>query len=476
VTHPARFLLVGTMNPEEGDLRPQLLDRFGLMVVVAGARDPELRTEVVRRRLAFEKDPGRFQETWHDEQQALRERILAGQKLLPEVEIHDGLVNFICRLCCEMDVDGLRADLVMNKTARALAAFQGRLNVTLDDIRAAAELVLPHRRRRKPFERPGLDPQRLDEFFREQANPNSTPPQPREADGNRESPDENDGEPRVEARDQVFEPARSHAVTPIEVITSSASAAPAPGRRNGAAAQRSGHYVRAVAGGQNGDLAVDATVRAAARRGGIVAGKLDIQPVDFHQKKREGKTGTLILFVVDSSGSMAARERMAAVKGAVVSLLQSAYEQRDQVSLITFQGVAAEVLLEPTRSVERAEQALRELPTGGRTPLAHALCLAQEVLARARRSHPELPVLLVAISDGKANVPLPDIAGDPWNQSQEAAVRLASAHTPALVLDSEAGFVRLGRAKQLADALAAEYMALEQLTGQDLVLKIRQMI
>jgi magnesium chelatase subunit D len=219
---------------------------------------------------------------------------------------------------------------------------------------------------------------------------------------------------------------------------------------------------------------VDATVRAAARRGADDDGKLTIQPADFHYKQREGKIGTLILFVVDASGSMAARRRMEAVKGAVVSLLQSAYEQRDQVGVIAFRGLAAEVLLPPTRSVELAEEALRQLPTGGRTPLAHALLMGQEMLAKAQKTHPALPVLLVLLSDGKANVPIQEMPGDTWDQSLQAATRIAEAGTPALVLDPEVGFVRLGRAQQIAQAMAAEYLALENLSSQDLVLKIRQ--
>jgi magnesium chelatase subunit D len=273
----------------------------------------------------------------------------------------------------------------------------------------------------------------------------------------------------------------------IEVAPPAAVLDPAPGRRNLASAQRSGHYVRATAK-KGSDLAVDATVRAAARRGAAVPpsplagdgpgvrgnGTLHIQPEDLHYKQREGKTGTLILFVVDASGSMAARRRMEAVKGAVLSLLQSAYEQRDQVGVIAFRGVAAELLLPPTRSVELAEQALRQLPTGGRTPLAHALASAHELLDKARQAHADVPVLLVLLSDGKANVPLRNSAGDPWQQSLQAAARLADAGTPALVLDPEVGFVRLGRAQQIAQAMAAECLELEKLSSQDLVLKIRQ--
>src|SRR5579875_3400495 len=149
--HPARFLLIGTMNPEEGNLRPQLLDRFGLAVQVAGPRDPELRAEVVRRRLAFESDPAAFAARWADEQNALRERILMGRALLPNIALEDGLLTFLTRLCCELDVDGLRADIVLHKTACALAALDSRTQVRLEDIRTAAEFVLPHRRRRRPF-------------------------------------------------------------------------------------------------------------------------------------------------------------------------------------------------------------------------------------------------------------------------------------------------------------------------------------
>ncbi len=223
-----------------------------------------------------------------------------------------------------------------------------------------------------------------------------------------------------------------------------------------------------------GDLAIDATVRAAVRRGGAHAGVLDIQPVDYHFKQRAGATGTLILFLVDASGSMAARQRMESVKGAVLSLLQSAYEARDQVGVIAFRGAAAETLLPPTRSVEQADAALRELPTGGRTPLAHALVHAHETLARSRQAHPELPVLLVILSDGRANVPLPDGPGDPWEQALQGAGQLAAAGVPALVLDSEVGFVRLGRARHLAQALGAEYLPLDDLGTQDLAYKIRQ--
>jgi magnesium chelatase subunit D len=460
VTHPARFLLIGTMNPEEGDLRPQLLDRFGLMTEAAAPRDPKIRAEVVRRRLDHDGDAVRFAAVWQNEQDVLRRQISQAQNLLPRVQLDDGLIDFMCRLCCEMEVDGLRADLVMSKTARALAAWQGRLQVTLDDIRTAAELVLPHRRRRKPFQQPGLDRQQLDHLFRNQAEPNSTAGKAEE-----DTRTEMEKEQRGVDADRIFAPAPTQAVKHFEVPAAGAVNPPVPGRRNHAPEQRSGQYVRAASAKNTGGLALDATVRAAAARAALQHGKLEIKPVDFQYKERAGKTGTLILFVVDASGSMAARQRMEAVKGGVLSLLQSAYEARDEVGVVAFRGAAAELLLAPTRSVERAEQALRALPAGGRTPLAHALVAALECLQRARQAHPERPALLVLLSDGKANVSLPGTPGDPWAQAMQAAATLADTGTSALVLDTETGFVRLGRAKELAQALRAEYLVLEQLAA-----------
>ena len=173
---------------------------------------------------------------------------------------------------------------------------------------------------------------------------------------------------------------------------------------------------------------------------------------------------------------MAARRRMELLKGAVLGLLHSAYEQRDEVGVIAFRGPRAELLLPPTASVELAERALRVLPTGGRTPLAHALVTAGEVFRRARSARPDMPALLVFLSDGKANVPLPDTAGDPWQQALLAARAIAAAGLPALVLDTDAGFVRLGRAAELAQALGAECLPLDGLSAERLVLKVRQQV
>jgi magnesium chelatase subunit D len=451
-SHPARFLLIGTMNREEGDLRPQLLDRFGLMVEVIGPRDPAERAEVVRRRLAFETDAAAFAVRWEADQAALRRRIAAARERLPNVALDDALVTIISRLCCAFEVDGLRADIVMHKAARALAALDGRSEATTDDVRRAAEFVLPHRQRRRPFEQPQLDRDRVDEALARAQSP------PESADS-----------------EQVFDPAPPQPMPRIEVAPPAGMSPSMPrGRRNPTPTRERGHYVRAVPDEKPTNLAIDATLRAAVLRGGQIEGRPVIEACDLRRKERAGKTGMLILFVVDASGSMAARRRMELVKGAVLGLLQSAYEQRDEVGVIAFRGPQAEVLLSPTGSVELAERALRALPTGGRTPLAHALVSAGEVLDRSRRARPEVPALLVLLSDGKANVPLPETTGDPWQQAIGAAGELARQRVPALVLDADTGFVRVGRAAELAEALGGECLPLDGLSAEALVLKVRQ--
>jgi magnesium chelatase subunit D len=459
VIHPARFLLIGTMNPEEGDLRPQLLDRFGLMVEVASPREPEVRAEVVRRRLAYESDPVAFAAAWAGDQTALRERIVAARARLPQVRVADNLLNVVTQICCEFEVDGLRADIAMHKTAQALAAFEGRLEVTSDDVRAAALFVLPHRRRRKLFEQPGLDQDRLAATLGRTQT---------------ESPIEGaeSGSAASAAGNQVFEPSPPDAVRRLQVRNGDASP-PSRGRRNPAPASDHGQYVRAVADESPRELAIDATLRAAAGRGSFQDGRLVVERRDLHRKERQGKTGTHILFVVDSSGSMAARRRMELVKGAALRLLEDAYQQRDQVGIIAFRGPEAEVLLPFTGSIEPAERALRTLPTGGRTPLAHALSLAADMVHNIRQTSQDMPVLIVLVTDGKANVPLPGSSGDPWPQALQVARQLAQARAVCLVLDSEVGFIRSGRARELAETLGAKYLPLEGLSAEELLLRIQ---
>jgi magnesium chelatase subunit D len=497
IEHPARVALVGTMNQEEGELRPQLLDRFGMMVEVLAPLEPRVRAEIVSRRLAWEADPDGFNRAWHLQQTALGEQVLRAQALLPKVTLAEGLLLLISELCCSQGVTSLRADLVMNKAARALAALDGRTSVEPEDLAQAAILVLPHRRRAKPFDRPGLDQDELERLIRGATTPPPVGKNPSEsgetnpgeaqsegtqsADNQRSTPSQipagsgkddrelhGDGEP-VE---YLFAPG-SFAPPPRIEVKSAAADGSAIGRRNSSAESRRGRDVRVVPNERPTDLAVTATLHhSLLRTGGLSAGgQLEVTKADLHQKVRAGRQGSLILFVVDASGSMAALERMEMVKGTVVSLLHDAYQRRDEVGVIGFRGTQAELLLSPTRSVELAEQQLRDLPTGGRTPLAHALQTAFELLSRVSgASRPE--PLVIVLSDGKANVPL-DGQGDAWQQSLEWARAFAKHGIAALVLDTEAGFVRMGRAQELAVALEAQCLSLEGFNAQTLSLTIR---
>jgi len=482
VSHPARFTLVGTMNLEEGDLRPQLLDRFGLMVEVTAPRDKAVRAEVVRRRIGFEADPAGYVDSWCEQQHGLQEQLATAQQLLPDVKLDDALLDLISHLCCELEVASLRADIVMYKAARAIAALDARTQVTPQDIRGAAELVLPHRRRRKPFEQPGLDQDKLDELMQqaqtEQSPPQSSEPQrqaPADGDNGKGGEEQAQGRAQQQAGgeqdEQVFAAATSGITARIAVEGQTASGA--AGRRSVTAQASRGHVLRAVPNEQPTSIAIGATLRSAALRGPDAGtGKVQVTRADLHQQVRTGTSANLILFVVDASGSMAAQRRMEALKGAVLNLLTDAYQQRDEVAVVAFRGQHAELLLAPTRSVDLAEQGLRELPTGGRTPLPHALQLALETLQRAAGNAGSKPPLLVLLTDGKGNVPVAD-GGDPWRESLALAELLAERRVPALVIDTENGYLRLGRAAQLAHALGAECLTLEELSADSLALTVR---
>jgi len=469
VSHPARFMLIGTMNPEEGNLRPQFLDRFGLMVDVTAPREVAERTEVVRRRIAFETDPVAFANQWAARQQAFRTQIHQAQQLLPLVTLPDGLLTLISQLCTQLNVTSLRADIVLYKTALTLAALAGRREVTADDVRVAAELALTHRQRKKPFEESRLPDNKLDELM--QQTPPASPPTPQDGQSPRsekpetradESPEQQSELPAETPEPETVFGAKPNEEPPFLTVEPEKFSQAAPvGRRSQAITSQRGTTVRTVPDSAPTALALSATVQHAVLRD---ADEWGITRDDLHQIVRVGKTGNLILFVVDASGSMAASRRMEAVKGSVLSLLMDAYQRRDSVGVIAFRGVEAQVLLEPTHSVELAEEAMRALPTGGRTPLPHALQLATQVLERNARPGALQP-LLVLLSDGKANVPLPG-GGDAWQQTLALAGALQERHIPALVLDTDTDYLRLGRAAELAKALGADCLSLEDLSAE----------
>ena len=472
VRHPSKFILVGTMNPEEGELRPQLLDRFGITVEVAGSPDPSQRAEVVRRRLHHEADPGDFGRKWSAADNELARHIEAARQRLPEARIPEDILYKIAALCAELGVDGLRGDIVTAKAALALAAWHARDEVAVDDVRRAALLALSHRRRRGPFdEQPGIDPEELAKALSNDPNPDP-PDGPNGGAPSPESKHTSEPEPQrppeetSEARPGVGE--RNYASTEpfraVRLEIPQKSWGGPLGRRSRTTGGLLGHPVgdREPVGPAR-DVALAATIRAAAarqkERGRDRSGIL-VRQQDLREKVREGREGNLILFVVDASGSMAARRRMGAVKGAVLSLLTDAYQRRDKVGLISFRGEGAQVLLPPTASVELAASRLEELPTGGRTPLAAGLEKAAEVLARERLRDAERRPLLVLLTDGR-------ITAGPG--PHRAAAGLRAMGIASVVVDTEEGYVRLAMAGEIASSLGAQYLRLEALRTDPLV-------
>jgi magnesium chelatase subunit D len=544
VRHAARFLLVGTMNPEEGELRPQLLDRFGLTVEAAAPREPVLRAEVVRRRMRYDDDPDGFAADWEAAEAGLARRIVAARRLLPAVTLPDAALRQLTSACAAFGVDGLRADLVTARAAVAHAAWEGRREVTAVDVRAAARLALPHRRRRQPFDAPQLDEQQLDQALDEASRDpaggsaasdgpeggSAGPADPAhgsapsdgsaspEARGSGPEHDPDDRGPGGGRRDaaaaQASGAGRAAGNGAAGQAAPSAPARPgpafrvrrleAPGLGAGAAGRRSrartdaGRVTGAlVPRGRLGRLHLAATLAAAApyqaARGRTGPGGLLLRRADLREARREGRESNLVLFVVDASGSMAARARMGAVKGAVISLLLDAYQRRDKVGMIVFGGDGAQVALPPTYSVESAAARLAALPAGGRTPLAAGLLRAHEVLRVERLRDPRRRPLLVLVTDGRATD-----AGEagqrgagqrgtgqrgtgqqqaggpgPVAAAHQAAALLAAAGVACVVVDCESGPVRLGLAAGLAEALRGTLLRLEELAAGPLAASVR---
>ncbi|MFF8912341.1 putative cobaltochelatase [Streptomyces sp. NPDC015032] len=489
VRHAARFLLVGTMNPEEGELRPQLLDRFGLTVEVAASRQPEERVEVVRRRLGYDDDPDVFAARWADEEDAVRQRIVAARALLPSVRLGDGALRQIAATCAAFEVDGMRADIVMARTATALAAWAGRTDVLAEDVRQAALLALPHRRRRNPFDAPGLDEDKLDDTLEQnsgqdddpdpdgpggggrppQGDGPGTPPQPGgEADDTpaQSVPEQGQGQGQQSSGGGEQQPVRAAEPFRTRMLSVPGLGEGAAGRRSRARTEHGRTTGARRPQGALTKLHLAATVQAAAphqRARGRSGRGLVVRRDDLRQATREGREGNLVLFVVDASGSMAARQRMSAVKGAVLSLLLDAYQRRDKVGLVTFRGRDAEVVLPPTSSVDAAAARLEMLPTGGRTPVAAGLLKAHEVLRVERLRDPSRRPLLVVVTDGRATG-----GPEPVALASRAARLHEAEGIASVVVDCESGPVRLGLAGALARDLGGTAVTLDALRADSI--------
>jgi len=477
VSHPARFILVGTMNPEEGQLRPQLLDRFGLCVDVSGLRDVDERVQVMAR--DAERDSNAL-DSVRDADRELRDVVSRARDLLPLVTLPPQLRWFTALVCVDAGTLGHRADIVVSNTARTIRAMHqaevlvaegaGRaaasskpLNAMADDVVAAAELALAHRR--NPRADQGVPAtasqgeqgrERYEEMAREadaavtEAGPSEAQEESADADAGEteETPGDAHGEQRAStpvtraAGEQLF----TGALFPVRKIAlpRDRRTRASTGKRSSArSSDKRGRYVRATQTEKTTDVALDATMRAAAphqlrRRAdgerGTEGPLLRLERQDLRQKVRRRKTGTLIVFVVDASASMDAEQRMQATKGAVLSLLRDAYVRRDKVALVVFSGRTARVVLQPTASVDLAEQRLQRLTVGGTTPLTHGLVAGLKLIRTERVRDSGVYPLLVLISDGRGNISL--FGEEPLLEAQSLATQIGGEGIHTLVIDS----------------------------------------
>lgn len=514
IEHPARFRLVGSGNPEEGELRPQLLDRFGLHVEIKTTTDLDERVRVVEQREAFERDPLQFRALAEKEQESLRRQLTRARKNLDKVELPRELLRQIAKLCQELKIDGHRGELTIARAARALAAFEGRKSVSANDVRRVAGMALRHRLRRDPLEQTGSTTrieQQLDKVFpasdeakaqiKKELDKDEPPPfgssggggggnglggqtrNDKSADGKRSDEEQRDTPPSLDA--QLPETRPDSMNRPAQRKTARlATARGRKGSRSISESAKRGRYVRAVSFKTDGaKVALDATLRAVAGGAGNGGWEKGIEegsastvpklqattplPLEALRYKRfKRKAGTLFIFVIDTSGSMALN-RIAQAKGALSRLLQQSYIQRDRVALVCFRGQRADVLLRPSGSAARAKRVLDSLSMGGATPLAAGLQSALEIARLARRQSTERIVLLL-FTDGRANVSLRAVEGRSEierkqlvkDELKEIGAALHETGVGLIVVDTQSRFTSGGAGEKLAETIAGRYVYL----------------
>lgn len=488
VAHPAKFILIGTMNPEEGEIRPQLLDRFGLHVEVESIDDIDKRIEIIKTAEEFEKDPISFVKRYEPKQQELKNKILKAKEILPYVEIDEDLLRIVAETCIRFNVRSHRAEITVVRTAKTIAAFDGRKKVNLDDIKEAMEFALPHRMRSMPFDQPILEKEKIEESIGQSKNDRNNDKKKDydissdnisdngKSDNKDNNPTEKNQIPKEERFDigSFIDPSfldrnnlkRMKKYTNNPTGKGSSSLDPARGRYIG----------YRIPKGRPCDIALDATIRTAApyqkeRRKNLEeesSNGLIILKEDIRDKVRIKEVSTLSLFVVDASGSMGENKRMESAKGAIFSLLLNSYQKRDKVALISFRGNDASILLPPSSSVDKAVRYLKDLPTGGKTPLAAGISKGLDLINDERRKNPDIVPMMVLISDGRSNVPF---KGDNIKEELiELSSRINREGIHLVIIDTETNTNKfsgkLGYNEMIAEASKGTYYKIDDLTPQ----------
>ena len=420
VSQPAEFVLLGSMNPEEGSLRPQLLDRFALVVDVEAPMDPAMRAAVLQHRLSYDADRVAFCARWQDDQASVRARLASARARLGTSVVSAELVQHVAARIAQHGVRSLRADLAVVRASRAYAALLGADAVTSEHVDTVLPLALAHRM--PPGSRP----------------PRSSPP-PRMP----ESGDSSGGPQPEGASDseRVFQPAPQAA--PRLVVESSSAHA-------GSGDARGGLTVGPAIGSRQSDEPRELDLRSSVVHAITRSGTAMLESRDLHEPIRAPRSTTRFILVVDSSGSHAVHDRMRLVKGVASGLLDASHGRHDEIVVIGCRGAQAEVLVEPTSARDDAERALEYLPTGGRTPLAHGMELAAGYVTDQS--------LVIVITDGRANVPTR--SDDAWEDARRAAASLRCA---SLVIDTEDARNPTGRPRELANVMRGNYARLTEL-------------
>ncbi len=488
--HRAEFILIGTMNPEEGELRPQLLDRFGMCIQIEGIEDPDERVRLIKLRERFDRNSTDFIKAYQDRQNSLSQKIMRAKEQLPHITISDKMVQLCSILALDAFVAGHRADIVIRKTALAIACYEGRDEVTEHDVNEAADLVLLHRMRMPPpppqhrheeKERAQEEPPD-DEKKKEKEKPETQNQQEAEVreDQEVEKKDQEESErslSHIPMLEKVFPVGDAFKVKRIQTERDRTLRKGSGRRSRTRTSSKAGRYIMSTMERKTNDLALDATLRAAApyqKRRSREDVAIAIEDSDIREKIREKRVGNFIVFVVDASGSMGAGKRMIETKGAILSLLVDAYQKRDKVAMVAFKGDRAEVLLPPTSSIELAHRLLEDLPTGGKTPLPHGISLGYQIIQSYFHKDPHIYPLLILVSDGKANVS--QYGGKPLSEAMEMAEEIKNdTRVNTAVVDVEKpGLISFGLARQLSLQMGARYFKIEDLKADTLVEVLRE--